>query len=152
MACLTACFSPIAFGQGKNPASESETEKIIAQGRVYCLDESGQRLSENRDCSTGSHTYELVSKDKKVFKFAADDLLTAMFKESRVRKLDLQITGEPRANNFLEITNIQTIRDGKLIDIFYYCDVCSITALGPGDCPCCFNPLEYREKPALEKP
>jgi len=40
---------------------------------------------------------------------------------------------------------VQSVKEGKLYDIFYYCEVCSITAYTPGLCPCCRNELEFRE-------
>jgi hypothetical protein len=92
----------------------------------------------------------MVTTDKKVYRFSPEDVLTSMFKEARVRNLDLQIIGRLHEKNVLEIASLQAFHDGKLFDIFYYCDICSITAFGPGDCPCCYNPLEFREKPALD--
>lgn len=149
---LAVIFQPTVVAQEK---ANQETKRpiapqIVVQGTVYCLDEAGNRLSADHDCSKAPHLYEIISVDKKLYKFSPDDVLTAMFKESRVRKLKLQITGLLGNQNTLEIASLQALHDGKLYDIFYYCDICSITAYGPGDCPCCYNPLEFREKPALE--
>ena len=151
-AWLAFLFQPAVFAQEKanREAKSAPSQQVTVRGKVFCLDESGHRLGLDHDCSKGTHLYEMVTTDKKVFKFSPDDVLTAMFKESKVRKLELQILGELHDKNLLEIASLLAIHDGKLYDIFYYCDICSITAFGPGDCPCCYNPLEFREKPALE--
>jgi hypothetical protein len=73
--------------------------------------------------------------------------MTPVFADSRVRQRELQITARAHARDELEIIKVQSIKAGKLYDIFYYCDVCSITAYVPGLCPCCRNELEFRETP-----
>jgi hypothetical protein len=143
--------SSVTAQDKKNPkAKQTKASQLVVIGKVFCLDESGHRLGIEQDCSKGAHLYEMVAADKKLYKFLPDDVLTAMFKESKVRKLELQIIGELRDQNILEIASLRAIHNGKLYDIFYYCEICSITAYGPGDCACCYNPLEFREKPALD--
>ncbi len=147
-----SCIIP-SVGAVQEKAGIKETPanaQILVRGHVFCLNESGHRLDAGSDCSKEAHLYEMQANDKKIYKFAPKDVLTSMFKESRVRRLELQISGILHDKNTLEIASLHAIHDGKLYDIFYYCDICSITAFGPGDCPCCYNPLEFREKPALD--
>jgi rubrerythrin len=68
-----------------------------------------------------------------------------MFTDSRVRQRDLQVTARLRVGDHLEIIKVQSIKDGKLYDIIYFCEVCNIRAYAPGLCPCCRNELEFRE-------
>jgi hypothetical protein len=42
---------------------------------------------------------------------------------------------------------VQSIREGKLYDIYYFCELCNVRAYAPGPCPCCRNELEFRETP-----
>jgi hypothetical protein len=62
-----------------------------------------------------------------------------------VRERELQITARLREGNQLETIKVQSVKDGKLYDIYYFCDICSIRAYTPGLCPCCRNELEFRE-------
>ena len=39
-------------------------------------------------------------------------------------------------------------RDGKLMDVSYWCEVCSIRSVDPGPCFCCQGKVELRESPA----
>jgi rubrerythrin len=47
----------------------------------------------------------------------------------------------------LELIKVQSIREGKLYDIYYFCEICNIREYAPGLCPCCRNELEFRETP-----
>jgi rubrerythrin len=73
--------------------------------------------------------------------------MTAMFTDMRVRQRDLQITARLRAGDQLELIKVQSVKEGKLYDLFYFCEVCNIRAYAPGPCPCCRNEMEFRETP-----
>jgi hypothetical protein len=134
-----------SFAQEKKAASPPQ---VVLRGRVACLDESGHRLDAEKDSNQASRNYELLTDDGKRYKFSADDLLVPMFTESRVRRMELQITALLHKNDLLELIKVLAIKDGKLYDFYYFCDVCNITAYGPGPCSCCFQPLVFIEKPA----
>lgn len=134
------------FAQSGLPTDKAQ---IVIKGRVFCLDNNGHRLDADQDCQQPSPRYELISTAGQSYQLLSDDLLATIFTESRVRKMELQVTGV--LHNQLELTKIQELRDGKVFDIFYYCEVCKITAYGPGPCPCCYAPLEFIEKPANER-
>jgi hypothetical protein len=139
-----SCYQP-AFAQEKKAASHPQ---VVLSGRVACLDESGRRLDAEHGCNQASHRYELLTSDGKRYQFSADDLIVPIFKESRVRKMELQITALLHENDLLELIKVLAIKEGKLYDIYYFCDLCNITAYGPGPCSCCFQPLVFIEKAA----
>jgi hypothetical protein len=122
--------------------------QVVLRGYVACLDESGHRLNCEQNSNQASPIYELLARDGKRYKFSPDDLIVPMFTESRVRKMELQITALLHENNLLELIKVSAIKEGKLYDIYYFCDLCNITAYGSGPCPCCFEPLVFIEKPA----
>jgi rubrerythrin len=122
--------------------------QVVLQGRVACLDESGHRLDAEKNGNQANPVYELLTRNGKRYKFSPDDLMVPIFTESRVRKMELQITALLHENDLLELIKVLAIKEGKLYDIYYFCDLCNITAYGPGPCPCCFEPLIFIEKPA----
>ncbi len=132
-----------SFAQEKKEASPPQ---VVLRGRVACLDESGHRLNAEHDSKQASRNYELLTSEGKRYKFSADDLIVPIFTESRVRRMELQITALLHKNNLLELIKVLAIKDGKLYDIYYFCDLCNITAYGPGPCSCCFEPLVFIEK------
>ncbi|HVF89984.1 MAG TPA: hypothetical protein VNH22_07945 [Blastocatellia bacterium] len=126
---------------------------MIVRGRVVCLDGAGHRQSGPTACRDSSHGFGLLGADGAIYKFLPEDPSTAIFTDPRVRMRDLQVTAQARPENQLEIIQVQSVREGKLYDIYYFCEVCNITAHAPGPCPCCRQEFEFRETPAgAEKP
>jgi hypothetical protein len=124
--------------------SDGSTLTVI-RGRAVCLDATGREADPLFGCNEATHRFGFAGKDGRLYKFSAADTMTAMFSDPRVRQRELQLTARLRAADQLEVIKVQSIKEGKLYDIFYYCDVCSIKAYAPGLCPCCRNELEFRE-------
>lgn len=132
-----------------NPSSvqgEGYTLAVV-RGRAVCLDATGREADPLFGCNDAGNRFGFASKDGRLYKFSTTDAMTAMFSDPRVRQRELQVTARLRPVDQLEVIKVQSIKDGKLYDIFYYCDVCSIKAYAPGLCPCCRNDLEFRETP-----
>jgi hypothetical protein len=119
----------------------------VVRGRAICLDEAGRETDTLFGCNEASHHFGFAGKNGRLYKFSATDTMTAMFSDPRVRQRDLQVTARLRAGDQLELIKVQSIKEGKLYDIFYFCEVCNIKAYAPGLCPCCRNELEFRETP-----
>jgi len=119
---------------------------VVIRGRAVCLDSSGREADSLFGCSDTGKTFGFVSKDGKLYKFLPTDTMTPVFSDVRVRQRDLQLSARLHPGDRLEIIKVQSVKEGKVYDIFYYCDVCSITAYIPGPCPCCGKDLEFREK------
>jgi hypothetical protein len=98
-------------------------------------------------CTEANPRFGFASKEGKLYRFAPNDVMTPVFTDSRVRQRELQVTARLRGGDQLEIIKVQSIKQGKLYDISYFCEVCTITAFVPGLCPCCRNELEFRETP-----
>ena len=110
-------------------------------------DAAGREADALFGCDGVSHRFGFAGKDGRLYKFSATDTMTAMFSDPRVRQRQLQVTARLRAVDQLEVIKVQSIKEGKLYDIFYFCEVCNIRAYAPGLCPCCRNDLEFRETP-----
>ena len=117
----------------------------VVRGRVVCLDSRGR--GDVVGCTERAGNFGLVSADGKRYKFLATDSSTAMFTDPRVRQRELQIAAKLLPGDKLEIVTVQSIRGGKLYDIYYFCELCNIRAYAPGPCPCCRAELEFRETP-----
>lgn len=117
----------------------------VLRGRAVCLDAAGHEVGSLFGCPETSSRFGFAGRDGRLYRFLAADMMTPVFTDSRVRQRELQITARLHSRNELEIIKVQSIKEGKLYDISYYCDVCSITAYVPGLCPCCRNELEFRE-------
>ena len=129
-----------------NLQGEGSTLAVV-RGRIVCLDAAGRETDTLFGCNEASHRFGFAGKNGTLYKFSATDTMTAMFSDPRVRQRDLQVTARLLAGDKLELIKVQSIKEGKLYDIFYFCEVCNIKAYAPGLCPCCRNELEFRETP-----
>ena len=127
---------------------ESDAHRlVILKGRVVCFDAAGHAVAPEAECKPDGSSFVLASGDGKQYRFLSGDVETAIFSDPRVRQRELQITGRLHSADQVELVKVQSIKDGKLFDIFYYCELCNIKAYAPGLCPCCRNEMEFRETP-----
>ena len=113
------------------------------RGRVTCLDPAGQRQA----CGAAARRFALETTDGKLHPFLASDPLAAIFEDPRVRGQEVAVRARPRPDGALEIVKVHSVKQGKLHDVHYFCEVCNITAYAPGLCPCCRREMELEETP-----
>lgn len=122
----------------------TDRKEVKIRGSVFCLDKVGQPLS---DCTGHSGPFGLETGDGSLYVFFSEDPKAAMFRDPRVREKEIEVSGWLREEQ-LEINKLRALRDGELVEIFFRCDVCNITAFSPGPCWCCRQEFELRERPA----
>jgi hypothetical protein len=131
-------------------AHSDETKPVSLRGRIVCLTEELQQPYQViPDCETRGHIYALKDVDAKFYPILPVDTAAAVWMDERYRQRELQLTGRlfPQGS-FIEVFRFQSWVKDKLHDLYYYCDVCSITSHKPGPCECCQAPVEFRETPA----
>ncbi|MCE9531667.1 MAG: hypothetical protein K8T89_11180 [Planctomycetes bacterium] len=67
-------------------------------------------------------------------------------KDDRLLNKKYQITGRLVGGTMLQVISVRSIKDGKLHDIYYWCDICAIRRSEMNDCECCGAPMELREE------
>ena len=138
--------SVLAVTPGSGNPNFQDAPLTIVRGHVVCLNSSGREVQSPFGCTETGSRFGFASQDGKLYKFLPADTMTTVFTDSRVRQRQLQLTARLHSGDQLEIIKVQSIKDGKLYDIYYFCDVCTITSYTPGLCPCCRNEMEFREK------
>ena len=118
----------------------------VLRGQVVCLDARGRPLDSLFGCDNATR-FAILDKAGALHPVSPADANAAIFTDPRVRQRDLQVTAQLNDKQLLEIIQVRSIRDGKLYDIYYFCEICNIRAYAPGLCPCCRNELEFRETP-----
>ena len=137
--------------QAQDRAKHSgEAQTVSLRGNVVCLTEELQKLYQIApDCKTRGHVYTLKTTEGKLYPFLPVDTAAAIWMDERFRQRDLQVTARIfPSTDFIEVIRLQSWRNGKLHDLYYFCDICYITAHKPGPCECCQEPVEFRETPA----
>ena len=147
---LTSALPLMASAQEKPEAPKAidESQKMELRGHVVCLAEEFERLYHTRpDCEHRGHLYGLKTADGKLYSFLPTDSAAAIYDDQRIRERELQVTARPFPNSgFIEVIKLQSLREGKLYDLYYFCEVCNIESYKPGECVCCHAPVEFREE------
>jgi hypothetical protein len=146
MALFCASLIPPTVEAGQGQSVEAGTLMVI-RGRVVCFDETDSRVDALFGCDKQTSRYGIVDNDSKLHKFDPMNPSIAVFSDARVRARELQVTARINAKKQLDLIKVQSIREGKLYDIYYFCEICNIRAYAPGPCPCCRDELEFRETP-----
>lgn len=147
---MLVCAMPasvLAVMLGSGDPHFQDAPLAIVRGRAVCLNSAGREVESPFGCTETGSRFGFASQDGKLYKFLPTDTMTTVFTDSRVRQRQLQLTAKLHSADQLEIIKVQSIKDGKLYDIYYFCDVCTITSYTPGLCPCCRNEMEFRETP-----
>jgi hypothetical protein len=71
--------------------------------------------------------------------------------DKRLANRQVRVEGNTKADGTFEVERLYTVRNGKLSRVRYFCRVCNIEALEPGDCVCCQRPTELQEIPAGDR-
>jgi hypothetical protein len=147
----SGAFSAPARAQGKTEPSD-QPRTVSLRGRVICYTEELQKPYQViPDCEARGHVYTLKTGDAGLYPLLPVDTAAAAWMDERYRQRELQVTARLFPNtNFIEVVRFQSWRDGRLHDLYYFCDVCSITTHKPGPCECCQDPVQFRETPAAD--
>ena len=116
---------------------EEMKEKYQAQANPIHDHLAGVRV----EGATGARYYTLYR----------NPLSEALFVDKRFKEHELRLTGRVfPSTSILEVSRFQWYREGKLFDVYYWCEVCAIRGVDPGACACCQEKVELREAPAGE--
>jgi len=70
--------------------------------------------------------------------------------DKRLANREVRLEGTMKSDGTFEVERLYTVRNGKLYRVRYFCKVCNIEALEPGDCVCCQQPPELQEIPVTD--
>lgn len=139
--------------ESASSASSADSDKSIKEaalrGRAVCVDESGRRIRDS-DCPATHRLFAIEAADGGFYGVSPADSMAEVFIDPRVRARELLLTARLHRDNSLEIIKVQSIREGKLYDIYYYCEVCNITRNALQLCPCCRDEMAFVETAAHE--
>lgn len=114
----------------------------VVKPRSPGADEDGLKIARVLKAGDGK-TYSLV-KDHAARKFFLDDELL---------RRPMRLTAEViPGTQMLVVKRTQSLIDGKLHDVDYWCEKCQLPATEPGLCKCCGEPVVLRELPVVPGP
>lgn len=139
----------MAWSYAVRAEEKKQPREVRVRGRVVFLDALGQPQSSQERVKEAQRRFGVHASDGKLYTFSPTDPRAQIFVDARVREKELQITGWLRGGN-LEIIQVRSVREGRLYDLYYRCEICNITSFEPGPCWCCQEEFEFRETLAGE--
>ncbi len=123
-----AVLSP-ALGQSRTPKSPE-----VLQGKLIVVGGRSALKTAKGDYTVGAQSSYLLH----------------TLQDEHLLNREVRVEGTLRPDGTFEAAHLFTVRDGKLFKVRYYCSICNIAALEPGNCVCCQRPTELQEIPLSE--
>jgi hypothetical protein len=145
----------IANGADRVPGARSTatdhrvgSQETELRGKVVCLPEEMHRVYGTDLPTSHEHIYGFKATNGAYYTLLRTKLSEALFADERLREKELLLTGNvlPKSQ-ILSVTNMKSVRNGVIYDLYYYCDICAVRTVAPGPCVCCQAPVELVEKP-----
>jgi hypothetical protein len=90
----------------------------------------------------------LQADDGKTYSLVKDEGCRMFYKDVKLLNRPMRLTARIVPNSqFLQVITVHSIVKGKLHDVYYWCDICTIKRYQAGICDCCLAPMELREVP-----
>ncbi len=136
--------SPLLIGWAQSGALKLETFDGTVVPLAELLDKQGVKL----DADAAPYWVALVSDSGKVHPLVKDAMGRMYFTDKKLLRRPMRIIGRlVPGSDLLQAINVHSLKDGKLHDIYYWCEVCIIKGYESGACACCGAPMEFREIP-----
>ncbi len=137
----------VIFKQPPIAAGPVKPQTTTFQGQVYPIAVALKKIGIPAD--DDSEGIALITDEGQFFTIIKDDVSRMLYLDPDLHNRKLCLTGVKIPNTqILQIKKVQTIKDGKLYDVDYWCDRCQLAASQPGRCICCGEVVFRRELPA----
>jgi hypothetical protein len=144
---LRSILPIILFSQLLCAAEPLKPQAMTFHGQVYPTNVALKKLGILADDDTEGIT--LVVDDGQLFTIIKDDQSRMLYLDPDLHNRKLCLTAVKIPNTqMLQIKKVQTLKDGKLYNVDYWCDRCQLAATQPGRCICCGEVVFRRELPA----
>ena len=131
-------------------AQEAPTDKSLQffKGKVVPLADLLAKQGAKLDADAAPAWLALVTDDNKIYPLVKDAGSRMFFKDAKLLNRPMRITGKLiPGSQLLQVINVHSIVQGKLHDVYYWCDICTIRGYEAGICDCCGDPMVFRETP-----
>ena len=127
--CLVLTVSPLTAAQAAPP------HLAVLEGTLF---------STSSDCPL----VRTHGKDQPLSAYTTQ--LYHTLQDRRLANREVRLEGTMKGDGTFEVERLYTVKGGKLYRVRYFCKVCNIEALEPGNCVCCQQPTELQEIPVSE--
>ena len=141
-AALAFCAGPVLVAAPREEKRESFTGKVVPLASLV------EKLGSKLDADAAPHWLALVTDDGKVYPLIKDGGSRMFFKDRALLNRPMRLTGQLLpGSQLLQVIEVHSLRMGKLHEVYYWCNVCSIRRSEKNACECCGGPMELKEEP-----
>lgn len=139
---ISALPALIAIGQDASPGKDLQ----YFTGKVVPLAELLVKRDAKLDADAEPYWMALQTDDGKILPLVKDAGSRMFFKDAKLLKRPMRLTGKLiPGSQLLQVINVHSVVNGKLHEVYYWCDICTIKGYEAGKCDCCGAPMEFRE-------
>lgn len=136
-------LSPL-FGVVADPPAASREFRGKVVPLASLLAKQGIKL----DADAASSSMALASDDGRIYPLVKDAGSRMFFQDAKLLNRPMVLSGQlAKGSELLQVVTVRSVKDGKLHDVYYWCDICTIKTFEAGPCDCCGAPMELRETP-----
>ena len=118
------------------------------RGKVVPIADLLAKGGTKMDADAAPFWLALQSDDGKLYPLVKNDASRMFFKDAKLLNRPMRLTARLVPNSpFMQVINVHSIVKGKLHDVYYWCDVCTIKRYEANICDCCGAPMVFHEKP-----
>ena len=149
---LVAALLVGLLAHGLTAESKPETHASLPirefRGRMVCLSEEMQRRFSANVPQKHAHDFGLKTEEGRYYSLLHTASADALLTDTNLHSRTLVVKGRlfPETQLLEVVGNLHSLKDGKLYELYYYCDICAIKTSVPGPCMCCREPVYLREE------
>jgi hypothetical protein len=136
------------WGGGWANDKKSADKNDFYKGKVVPLADLLAKQNTKIDPDAAPFLLVLQADDGKLYPLLKDNGSRMFFNDARLLKRPMRLTARKIPNSeFLQVINVHSIVKGKLHEVYYWCDICTIKRYEAGACDCCGAPMDLHEDP-----
>ncbi|MFO0864425.1 MAG: hypothetical protein U0744_07205 [Gemmataceae bacterium] len=118
------------------------------RGKVVPLADLLAKQNIKLDADAGPTSLALATDEGRIYPLIKDAGARMFFKDAKLLHRPMVLSGQlAKGSELLQVVTVRSLKDGKLHDVYYWCDICTIKTFEAGPCDCCGAPMELRETP-----
>jgi hypothetical protein len=144
-----AVFAVLLALVARATSADPETKTVQLEGKVVPMAGILEKFGSRLDREAAPHWLALVTNDGKTYPLIKDDGSRLFFSDPRLQNRAMRISGRLfQDTHLLQVLSVNSVKNGQLHEIYYWCDICSIRRNELlKKCDCCGGPMELREEP-----
>lgn len=143
---LALGFAVLPLGIGAAGSKSTQGNQTF-EGKVVPLADLLAKSGTPIDADAAPFLLVLQTNDGKIYPLLKDEGSRRFFKDAKLLNRPMRIVARTVQNSsILQVITVHSVVKGKLHDVYYWCDICTIKRFEAGICDCCGEAMVFREE------